>query len=580
MLQSMTRSLVYPHRPQKKHHWPFLALLVAGSAVVSFAHPPVPASPSPTDRIRALQRAADANGSASWGHWGDQPDRYVSWSNHSNRLIPIYLFGHGVSLRSFTAEGSVYRDPRRLEELYGRLPEATLNPDADYCDQTDIHRLQRRLAEEGRRFIILMVFDGLDWTMTRTAATALSGHAAYASGRGTGLSFLDQGFRSRAEGTPLTDWAFCVTSPANGGTRVDVDAQAVLNPGGTTPGGYDPLRGGGTPWDSRASARYLMGRDRERPHAVTDSAASATSLCSGVKTYNDAINVGPDGEPTEPIARTLQQAGYAVGVVTSVPVSHATPACAYANNVSRDDYQDLSRDLLGEPSIAHPLPLPGVDLLIGCGAGVDSLSDKGQGANFEPGSRYVADSTIAAIDRSRGGRYVLARRTPGRRGAEVLAEAVTVAGQNGRIFGLFGTADGHLPFRTADGSFDPASCRLDHEPPSAPPRKGCRSEPYTPADLLENPTLAEMTSAALDILGRRDRFWLMVEAGDVDWAAHANDIDAMIGAVASGDDAFRTIVSWVEAGNRWDETAVIVTADHGHMFVLTDPEAFARPAER
>jgi alkaline phosphatase len=36
----------------------------------------------------------------------------------------------------------------------------------------------------------------------------------------------------------------------------------------------------------------------------------------------------------------------------------------------------------------------------------------------------------------------------------------------------------------------------------------------------------------------------------------------------------------VEAGNRWDETAVIVTADHGHMFVLTDPEAFARPAER
>jgi alkaline phosphatase len=85
-----------------------------------------------------------------------------------------------------------------------------------------------------------------------------------------------------------------------------------------------------------------------------------------------------------------------------------------------------------------------------------------------------------------------------------------------------------------------------------------------------------MTRAALDVLGTRDRFWLMVEAGDVDWACHANNIDNCIGAIKSGDAAFRTVVQWVEARAAWNDTAVIVTSDHGHLFVLTDPRAFTK----
>jgi alkaline phosphatase len=100
---------------------------------------------------------------------------------------------------------------------------------------------------------------------------------------------------------------------------------------------------------------------------------------------------------------------------------------------------------------------------------------------------------------------------------------------------------------------------------------------YTQADFDENPTLAEMAVAALDVLAAKEKpFWLMVEAGDVDWASHGNDIDAAIGAVKSGDDAFRAITGWIEAHGGWDDTAVIVTSDHGHMFVLEKPEAFAR----
>ena len=98
------------------------------------------------------------------------------------------------------------------------------------------------------------------------------------------------------------------------------------------------------------------------------------------------------------------------------------------------------------------------------------------------------------------------------------------------------------------------------------------------SDVDENPTLADMTRAALDVLEAKGPFWLMIEAGDVDWAEHANNIDTCIGAVKSGDAAFQAVVKWVERHGGWDDTAVIVTADHGHMFVLDDAARFAERA--
>ncbi|MFM8890158.1 MAG: alkaline phosphatase [Planctomycetia bacterium] len=518
-----------------------------------------------------MQAEAESSGTSRWGHWGDQPDRYVSWSNHSNRLIPVYTFG--ITLDAVAGRRSIYRDAAALASLYGRQPDDTHNPEADYFDQTDVYRLQLSAADAGKKYIVLVVFDGMDWTTTRTAAIAARRSVAYESGRGTGLVFQDYAGVS-------TDFGYCVTSPANDGTKVDVDAQAVKNPGGETPGGYDPRRGGAAPWATAVDHRYLIGRDRVRRHAVTDSAASATSLCTGRKTYNDAINVDVEGRQLEPIARTLQERGYAVGAVTSVPVSHATPACSYAHNVSRDDYQDISRDLLGEPSISHRgRPLPGLDVLIGAGFGVPGTAEreKDQGANFEPGNKYVADSPLAAIDAARGGRYRVALRTSGRQGDLLLAEAAreAIAG-NLRLFGFFGVGEGNLPYQTADGDFDPVGCGAEAAATGEPlRRKYCKVKPYSEADLAENPSLADMTRAALDVLSPRGRFWLMVEAGDVDWASHANDIDCAIGAVKSGDAAFQAVVEWIERHDAWNDAAVIVTSYHGHLFVLDDPAALA-----
>jgi len=525
---------------------------------------------APPDRIRQMQAEAEATGHAPWGYWGDQPGKYVSHSSHSNRLIPVYSFGMMLDAVSGTA--SVYRDAARLTALYGRLPEHTHNPEAEYFDQTDVYRLQMAAADSGKKVIVLVVFDGLDWHTTRTAAIATRGAVEYSQGRGTGFSFQDY------RGAP-TDFGFCVTSPANAQTTADVDAQAVKNPGGEVPGGYDASRGGATPWDRRTNVTYLIGKDRDVRHTYTDSAASAASLCTGIKTYNDAINVDPFGRHVEPIARTLQRRGYAVGAVSSVPPSHATPACSYANNVSRDDYQDIFRDLVGLPSIAHRTePLSGLDVVIGGGFGVRVEEEKDQGVNYEPGWKYVAESTLAAIDAQRGGRYRLALRTPGRRGGEVLAEAAADASGRGlRLMGLFGAAEGHLPFQTANGDHDPAAGNLptDDEEVDALRKKYGSAIRYTEADLTENPTLAEMATVAMDTLGRREKFWLMVEAGEVDWASHANNIDNCVGAVRSGDAAVRAVFDWIERHDAWDDAVVIVTSDHGHAFVLTDPEAFA-----
>ena len=509
------------------------------------------------DHLRQLQTAAAESKHADWGHWGLDPSKYSTWGTHSNRLIPVYTFG--IGLDAVRGKNSVYRDAAAIKRLYGRVPEGTLNVQAEYFDQTDVCRLQKMAADAGKKHIVLIIFDGMDWETTRAAAI-YHGGKVYDEGRGTGLWFLD--FR----GTP-TDFGFCVTAPHNDATDVDVNSQTVKNPGGKTPGGYDWRLGGQTPWARNVDGQYLIGKNRQRPHPYTDSASAAASLTCGIKTYNDAINVDFQGRPVEPIGQHLQKRGYAIGVVTSVPISHATPACAYANNVHRDDYQDLTRDLLGLSSVAHKSqPLPGVDVLFGGGFGINAKEDKGQGDNFVAGNKYLTAADLETIDVARGGKYVVAQRTSGTRGSDVLAAGVRSAVEkNQRLLGFFGAVGGHLPFRTADGNYDPTVSSDSGGSKSA--------ETYSPADIQENPTLADMTRSALAVLEHDpDGFWLMIESGDVDWANHANNIDNSIGATLSGDDAFRAVAYWAERNNRWKDTAVIVTADHGHYLVLDKPE--------
>ena len=415
----------------------FLTALLCGWSISIPLVAQQDASPTPTgDSVRQMQFKAADSKTADWGHWGTKPDKFSSWTNHSNRLIPIYTFG--INLSSFIDSNSIYQDEKRLTELYGRLPEMSTHPKASYMDQTDVYHLQKQAIEDGKKYIFLIVFDGMDWQTTRAAAIYRNRDDVYESGKGSGLAFQDY---DKVE----NDFGFFVCSPLVTSVTENVNGQIVEQKDNVKYGGYNPLLGGFHPWDKPASYPYLISQDRALPHAYTDSASSATSMTAGVKTYNGSINVSVDGEKFTPIARWLQsERQFAIGVVSSVPFCHATPAATYANNVSRSDYQDISRDLLGISSVANRRPLAGMDVVIGAGwneirddeSQVKSARSE-QGSNYVPGNRYLADDDLARIDVENGGLYQTAIRSDGKPGKELLHSAADRAvSKNQRLFGL------------------------------------------------------------------------------------------------------------------------------------------------
>lgn len=90
---------------------------------------------------------------------------------------------------------------------------------------------------------------------------------------------------------------------------------------------------------------------------VTDSAAAATALASGHKTNNAAIGIAPDGSVIKTLLEEAREMGLATGLVTTVRITHATPApfATHVDNRSK------------ESEIAQKLLDADVDLLMGGG---------------------------------------------------------------------------------------------------------------------------------------------------------------------------------------------------------------------
>ncbi len=85
------------------------------------------------------------------------------------------------------------------------------------------------------------------------------------------------------------------------------------------------------------------------------------------------------------------------------------------------------------------------------------------------------------------------------------------------------------------------------------------------------PTLAEMTDAALEILSQNEKgFFLMVEGSQIDWGAEDNDIKYTIIEQLHFDLAIRSAIRFAMDD---EETLVVVTADHatGGMFISVGP---------
>jgi alkaline phosphatase len=544
------------------------------------------------DRLKELQTAYIANVNqkiARVYHFGSQGPANVfsNHTSHTNRLAPVYTFGRKIDLGSVTGEYSRYRDAEKIKALYGVMPANTLNPSAVYADQSDLYRVQKEAIARGVKHLFIVWFDGLDWPTTEAAAIVRTGKV-YTEGKGSGLLFQDYDAGGTAQ------YGFVVTSPTHDQNRPDLDAQTVVIPPQSLGGGYDARIAGPNPWSlgplGFKAPGYIKGQSANAAdragikavgavlHAYTDSSQSAAEMASGIKSYNNGVNVTDDGRFVSTLFHELQERGWKVGTVTSVPFDHVSPAAMYAQNVHRDDYQDIGRAMLGQPGIVQSarqiLLRPGLDVVIGTGFGITTnpKSLAAQGRNGIAGNLYITDGDLAAIDVKNGGKYVVVHTESGVNGGHALKNAALAAQQGpARLFGFFGRSNlDHLPYQTADGRYDPAPS-LDF---SGKPRAG---ESYTSADRIEQPTLAQMTEAALTVLAARTEqpFALFIEPGDVDFALHANNLDNAIGAIYSGEEALRVVIRWVESASNWDESAVIVSSDHGHYLVLDDPQALA-----
>ena len=77
---------------------------------------------------------------------------------------------------------------------------------------------------------------------------------------------------------------------------------------------------------------------------VTDSAAAITAMASGQKARNETLNLDPEsGEALVPVSCLARDAGYAIGVITSASLDHATPAGFYASTDDRYDYAEIAQ---------------------------------------------------------------------------------------------------------------------------------------------------------------------------------------------------------------------------------------------
>lgn len=286
---------------------------------------------------------------------------------------------------------------------------------------------------------------------------------------------------------------------------------------------------------------------------ATDSAAAATALYTGVKVAGGRITVTADGSARlQAITEKTRATGMAAGAVTSVQIGHATPGAWMAHNLQRTNgYAITDEGLWGDPNTTgapadsaqyggHFGPtLPPLDVVIGGGhpAWNDSyvnnaMRDKLAAESGTPGAFTFVERLSGSPDG--GARLLFAADDP-----SVI-----------RLVGLFGGSRGQIEYRLADGT--------GHNP--------------------ENPTLAQMTQAALTVLARDPNgFVLMIEGGAIDWAAHANLMNEMVGELLAFNAAVQSVVDWVEAennGSNWSNTLVIVTGDHETGYLTAAPGLF------
>lgn len=279
---------------------------------------------------------------------------------------------------------------------------------------------------------------------------------------------------------------------------------------------------------------------------ATDSAAAATAMSTGVKTYDAALGVDIYGQPLKHVAERAEELGKSTGVITTVEFSHATPAGFVAHNVHRNNYAQITQEMILSSA---------TDVIMG--AGNPWFDDNGIKAETTP--------TAASAYKYVGGEALWNDLVAGTVGGDADGDGIDDRWkliQSRKDFQALMSGD--TPKRV---------CGVAEVHSTTQQSRGgdAKAAPYA-VPLNQNvPTLAEMSKGALNVLdNNHNGFFLMIEGGAIDWASHANQSGRVIEEEIDFNKAVEAVVDWVKKNNNWNETLLIVTGDHETGY-LTGP---------
>lgn len=245
---------------------------------------------------------------------------------------------------------------------------------------------------------------------------------------------------------------------------------------------------------------------------ITDSGAGGTALASGFKTANGVVGKLPDGTNIKSIAEAAKEMGYAVGLATTTRITHATPAAFSAHNMSRSNENEIALDQLDS----------GFDYLAGGGFRHFVAKDNAQGLK----SKRKDDRDLVAEFAAKG--------------------YTTFIGDDARdVFRSFHPQKGDKVL--APLAYSALGMEIDR-------RNSTQVENPMPA-------LSELAAKGIEVLAAQEQpFFMMVEGGRIDYAAHCNDATGTIYDTLALDAAVAEAYDFYL--QHPEDTLIVVAADH------------------
>ncbi|MDR2117443.1 MAG: alkaline phosphatase [Planctomycetaceae bacterium] len=277
---------------------------------------------------------------------------------------------------------------------------------------------------------------------------------------------------------------------------------------------------------------------------TTDSAASSTAIHGGIKTSNGKIGMTYDKKIIELISEIAAKHGKKTGTVTTVPMSHATPAGFSVHEAERGDLQTIFLKMVAETS-----PL---SVVMGCG---HPFYERGKPIKIKDNEEEKEKiKRFSCVGGEKNWEIMKSGTLNNFKVIETKNQFEELAAGKGIIPDkVIGVVRCHGDIPPVDGNLDDVTSTQE-----------LLDKNYKKTDWNQLPSLSTMSLAALNVLTQNNSngFVLMIEGGAIDHANHGRNIESSVLEHTGFSKTVDTVIDWVEKNSSWQETLVIVTADH------------------